>query len=145
MQLAGGVPVFVPLRPDFHLDLEALAPALVGARLLVVCSPANPTGAVLRADEWAAIAGLVAGTRTLVLSDEAYYSLVYEGPAFVSGLTIDALRDRLVYAQTFSKAYAMTGWRLGYLAGPAAIVKAAGTSFTVRSTAPTTPSCSAPR
>jgi aspartate aminotransferase len=118
--------VFVPLREDFHLDLDALAAALVGARLLVVCSPANPTGAVLRADEWAAIAALLTGSPTLVLSDEAYYSLVYDGSPFVSGLTIDALRDRLLYAQTFSKAYAMTGWRLGYLAGPPAIVKAAG-------------------
>jgi aspartate aminotransferase len=126
VQLAGGVPVFVPLHEDFHLDLDALAAALVGARLLVVCSPANPTGAVLRADEWAAIAALLTGSPTLVLSDEAYYSLVYDGSPFVSGLTIDALRDRLLYAQTFSKAYAMTGWRLGYLAGPPAIVKAAG-------------------
>jgi aspartate aminotransferase len=126
VNLAGGVCVGVPLRPDFHLDFAALAPALVGARLLVLCTPGNPTGAVYRAGEWARLAALVAETQAYVLTDEAYYALVYDGVPFVSGLTVEALRERLVYAQTFSKAYAMTGWRIGYLAGPAAIVKAAG-------------------
>jgi aspartate aminotransferase len=122
---AGGVCVPVPLRPDFHLDIESLARALPGARLLVLCTPGNPTGAVYRTAEWKRLAELVVATRAYVLSDEAYHALVYDGTPFVSGLTIDALRDRLVYAQTFSKAYAMTGWRIGYLAGPAPIVKAA--------------------
>jgi aspartate aminotransferase len=81
---------------------------------------------VYRAGEWARLAALVAETQAYVLTDEAYYALVYDGVPFVSGLTVEALRERLVYAQTFSKAYAMTGWRIGYLAGPAAIVKAAG-------------------
>jgi aspartate aminotransferase len=126
VELAGGVPVYVPLLPDYHLDFERLAPALRDARLLVVCTPGNPTGAVIRADEWARIAQLTAASHTYVLSDEAYYSLVYGDTPFVSGLTIAALRERLVYAQTFSKAYAMTGWRLGYLAGPREIVRAAG-------------------
>jgi aspartate aminotransferase len=123
---AGGTPVFVPLRADYHLDLERLEVALEGARLLVLCSPGNPTGAVYRADEWARVAELVSRTPAYVLTDEAYYCLVYAGPPFVSGLEIEALRERLVYAQTLSKAYAMTGWRLGYLAGPRAIIKAAG-------------------
>jgi aspartate aminotransferase len=123
---AGGVCVPVPLLADFHLDLDALTRVLPGARLLVLCTPGNPTGAVYRADEWTRLAELVAPTSAYVLTDEAYYALVYDDVRFVSGLTIDALRDRLVYAQTFSKAYAMTGWRIGYLAGPAPIVKAAG-------------------
>jgi aspartate aminotransferase len=126
VNMAGGVSVFVPLRPDFHLDFEALERALQGARLLVLCTPANPTGCVYRGDEWARLAELIGATRAYVLTDEAYYALVYDDVPFVSGLTVDALRDRLVYAQTFSKAYAMTGWRIGYLAGPAAIVTAAG-------------------
>lgn len=123
---AGGIPVFVPLRPDYHLDFAALEPALAGARLLVLCTPGNPTGAVYRADEWARIAQLIGASQAYVLTDEAYYALVYDDATFVSGLVIDALRERLIYAQTFSKAYAMTGWRLGYVAGPPAIVKAAG-------------------
>jgi aspartate aminotransferase len=123
---AGGIPVFVPLLGDYHLDVERLARALDGARLLVLCTPGNPTGAVYRADEWARLAELIADTSAYVLSDEAYHGLVYAGPPFTSGLTIEALRERLIYAQTFSKAYAMTGWRLGYLAGPRAVIKAAG-------------------
>jgi aspartate aminotransferase len=126
VELAGGTPDFVALRPDFHLDLDALARALPGARLLVLCTPGNPTGAVVTADEWARVGELVAAAQAYVLTDEAYHALVYGGPPFVSGLTVEALRDRLVYAQTFSKSYAMTGWRLGYLAGPRPIVKAAG-------------------
>jgi aspartate aminotransferase len=124
--LAGGVPVFVPQRPDFHLDFAALADALPGARLLILCTPGNPTGAVYGADEWARIAQLVGPTPAYVLCDEAYYSLMYDGRPFVSGLTIGPLRERFIYAQTFSKAYAMTGWRLGYLAGPGAVIAAAG-------------------
>jgi aspartate aminotransferase len=124
--LAGGMPDFVPLRPDYHLDFDRLAAALPGARLLVLCTPGNPTGAVVRSEEWARIAELATAAGVYVLSDEAYYSLVFTDAPFVSGLTIDALRDRFIYAQTFSKAYAMTGWRLGYLAGPREIVRAAG-------------------
>lgn len=124
--LAGGIPVFVGLRRDYHLDFERLAPAVAGARLLVVCSPGNPTGAVLGADEWKRLADLVADTSTYVLADEAYHSIVYDGMQFASGLASAALRDQLVYAQTLSKSYAMTGWRIGYLAGPAAVIKAAG-------------------
>jgi aspartate aminotransferase len=126
VNLAGGVGVFVPLLPDFHLDLPALARALGGARLLVLCTPGNPTGAVYRADEWAQLAELVTATPAYVLTDEAYHRLVYDGAPFVSGLAVDTLRERLVYAQTFSKTYAMTGWRIGYLAGPEAIISAAG-------------------
>ena len=126
VHLAGGIPVFVALRRDYHLDLERLAPALEGARLLVLCSPANPTGAVYGATEWTRIAELVADTPTCVLADEAYYSIVYDGTEFVSSLALPRLREQLVYAQTFSKAYAMTGWRIGYLAGPREIIRAAG-------------------
>ncbi len=126
VHMAGGVPVFVALEPDFHLNFERLAAALPGARLLILCSPGNPTGAVYRASEWEQLSRLLAGTPTLVLTDEAYYSIVYDGATFTSGLQQPELRDRLVCAQTFSKAYAMTGWRIGYLAGPRDIVRAAG-------------------
>jgi aspartate aminotransferase len=123
VELAGARPVFVPLLPDYHLDLPALAAALDGARLLVLCTPGNPTGAVYRAAEWTRLGELIAASSAYVLSDEAYYALVYDGLPFVSGLAIEALRERLIYAQTFSKAYAMTGWRLGYGIMPADIAK----------------------
>jgi aspartate aminotransferase len=126
VELAGGDVVFVPLQADFHLNFDALEKALVGARLLVVCTPGNPTGAVMSAQEWARVGALVAASGAYVLSDEAYHAIDYSAAPFVSSLSVEVLRGRLLYAQTFSKTYAMTGWRLGYLAGPPEMVKAAG-------------------
>jgi aspartate/methionine/tyrosine aminotransferase len=123
--LAGGEPVFCPLAPDFHLDLAALEEAAAGAKLLLLCTPANPTGAVYRRSELEAVADIAARTGLLVLSDEAYDHIVYDGVEFTSALDVPALRERLLYCQTFSKVLAMTGWRIGYLAGPQPVVAAA--------------------
>ncbi|WP_433479297.1 pyridoxal phosphate-dependent aminotransferase [Spirillospora sp. CA-142024] len=118
---AGGTAVRVARRADGRLDRERLRAALAGAALLIVCQPGNPTGRILTADEWRTIAEATRGTGTLVLSDEAYGGIVY-GDGFVSVLDVADLRDRAVLCQTFSKTYAMTGWRLGYLVGPAPVV-----------------------
>ena len=123
--LAGGEAVHVPLAADLHWDLDALASALVGAKMFVFCNPSNPTGVVHTAEELAAVGAALEGSDTIVLSDEAYADLVYDRP-FTSVLQVESLRDRAVYCQTFSKSYAMTGWRLGYLWGPAAAIAAAG-------------------
>ncbi len=115
VQLAGGRAVFVPTRPgDHHLDLGRLGPALDGARLVVVCHPVNPTGAVFDAAELDWLGRRLAGTDTLVLADEAYADIVYDGTCFTSTLAVPSLRERLIYVQTLSKTYAMTGWRVGY-------------------------------
>jgi aspartate aminotransferase len=124
--LAGAVPVFVPTCEDYHLDLEALDRALAGARMLVICHPCNPTGAVFRRDELEAIAAMAQRHDVLVLSDEAYCEIVYDEREFVSLLTFPELRDRLIFCQTFSKTFAMTGWRCGYIAAPREIVRAVG-------------------
>lgn len=126
VHLAGGRCARVPLQTDLHWDLTALEGALIGAKLFVFCNPSNPTGIVHRRDELEALAETTARTGTIVLSDEAYSELVYTDEPFTSALAVDDLAERTVYCQTFSKAYAMTGWRLGYLAGPADIVAAAG-------------------
>lgn len=118
VRFCGGRPVLVPTGPDLHWDLDALRDALRGARMFVFCNPCNPTGVVHTADELAAVAGFLEGTDTVVIADEAYDAIVYPGVTFVSALDIDLLRPRLIYCQTFSKTYAMTGWRIGYLAGP---------------------------
>ena len=118
VQLAGGVPVFVPTRSDHHLDQDRLDAELRGARLIVVCNPVNPTGAVFGAAELGWLGERLSGTDTLVLADEAYSDIVYDGRPFVSTLSVPALRDRLIYAQTMSKTYAMTGWRVGYTVAP---------------------------
>ncbi|WP_327723588.1 pyridoxal phosphate-dependent aminotransferase [Streptomyces europaeiscabiei] len=125
VNLAGGTCVPVPLRPDLHWDLDALAQSLRGAALFVFCNPSNPTGAVHTAEELAALADLIADTGTLVLADEAYGELIYTEAPFTSALQVPGLAERTLYCQTFSKSYAMTGWRLGYLAGPQGVISAA--------------------
>jgi aspartate/methionine/tyrosine aminotransferase len=121
--MAGGEVTFVGPRPDWHLDLDAIAAAAPGARLLVICSPCNPTGAVYTREELEGLARIAAEHDLWVLSDEAYDHIVFDRP-FTSALEVEGLAERLLYVQTFSKTYAMTGWRLGYVAAPAAAVEA---------------------
>jgi aspartate aminotransferase len=125
VHLAGGTTRPVPSGADLHWDLDRLADALRGARLFVFCNPCNPTGVVHTRAELEAVAEILAGTDTLVLADEAYADLVYEGTPFVSALQVAGLAERLVYCQTFSKSYAMTGWRVGYLTGSREVITAA--------------------
>ena len=123
--IAGGTVDFVPLAPDLHWDLDALAAALPGAAMMIFSNPSNPTGIVHREQELEALGELLDGSDVLVVSDEAYHRLVYPGHELTSALAIESLRDRTVYVQTFSKTYAMTGWRVGYLTGPREVVDAA--------------------
>jgi aspartate aminotransferase len=125
VSMAGGVVVPVPLAEDLHWDLDRLADALRGARLFVFCNPVNPTGIVHSRAELEALASMVEGTDIIVISDEAYADLDYTGSPFTSAIAIPALRERTVYCQTFSKSYAMTGWRVGYLWGPSELITAA--------------------
>lgn len=124
--MVGAEPIFIPQTPDFHLDLDAIeAEAAKGASLLVVCHPCNPTGVIYRDDELKELGRLATKYGFLVLSDEAYDHIVFGGHPFTSTLAISELRDRLIYCQTFSKTYAMTGWRVGYLIAPAPMTSAA--------------------
>ncbi|GGN23219.1 pyridoxal phosphate-dependent aminotransferase [Streptomyces fuscichromogenes] len=125
VSMAGGTVVPVPLADDLHWDLDRLADALTDARLFVFCNPVNPTGIVHSREELQALADLLDGTPTIVVSDEAYSDLDYTGRPFTSAISIDGLRERTVYCQTFSKSYAMTGWRVGYLWGPQALIEGA--------------------
>ena len=122
--MAGGEVSFVRHRPDQHLDLDGIAAAAPGARMVAICNPCNPTGAVYTRDELEALADIAEEHDLVVLADEAYDNIVFDGALFTSALEIDGLAERLVYVQTFSKTYAMTGWRVGYLAGPRAVVDA---------------------
>jgi aspartate aminotransferase len=126
VRLAGGEPVLVAPAADLHWDRDALAAALEGARLIVYSNPCNPTGVVHTADELAWLSEQLAGSDTLVLSDEAYDAIVFEPGRFRSALSVKRMRERTIYCQTLSKTYAMTGWRVGYLAGPEAAIAAAG-------------------
>jgi aspartate aminotransferase len=117
VRLAGGDVVHVANRPDHHLDLDTIVDRAAGAKLLVLCNPVNPTGAVLTAAELAEL-GRGLDESTLVMVDETYADIVYIDEPFTSALAIPELRHRLVYVQTLSKTYAMTGWRIGYAIAP---------------------------
>ncbi|MFF7308907.1 aminotransferase class I/II-fold pyridoxal phosphate-dependent enzyme [Streptomyces sp. NPDC008137] len=122
--MAGGTVVPVPLAADLHWDLDRLADALTDAKLFVFCNPVNPTGIVHSREELLALADLLEGTPTIVISDEAYADLDHTGRPFTSAISVDGLRERTLYCQTFSKSYAMTGWRVGYLWGPPPLIQA---------------------
>lgn len=125
VNMAGGICVPMPCRADLHWDLERLDSALDGAKLFVFCNPGNPTGIVHSRAEIEALGQLVNQHDTLVIADEAYSDLVFTDRPFTSVLHIPAFAGRTLFCQTFSKSYAMTGWRVGYLAGPAEMIAAA--------------------
>lgn len=123
VELAGGRCVHVPLaRPDFSVDWDRLA-AAVGprTRMLVVNSPHNPTGATWSADDVERLATLTRGTDVLVLSDEVYEHMVFDGQRHESVLRHAELAARSFVVSSFGKTYHCTGWRMGYCVAPAAL------------------------
>lgn len=124
-RLAGGTPVMVRLLPEngFKLTASQLRTAITErTKLLVLPFPNNPTGACLRESELRELASVLAETNICVLSDEIYAELTY-GSRHVSIAAIEGMRERTVVVNGFSKAYAMTGWRLGYTLAPEWITK----------------------
>jgi aspartate aminotransferase/aminotransferase len=119
--LLGGVPVFVDTYPDFRLRREALEAAVTErTRMLVLNSPANPTGAVMTQEELDAAVDVARRHDLLLVSDEIYDAYTYDGPA----PSPFPMYDRVLLLRGFSKTFAMTGWRLGYAVGPEPIVSA---------------------
>lgn len=121
--LAGGKPVSVITREEdeFKLTPEILRSAITPrTKLLILPFPNNPTGAVMTRTDLEAIADVLRDTNICVLSDEIYGELTYGDEEHVSIAELPGMRERTIVASGFSKAYAMTGWRLGYLAAPAA-------------------------
>lgn len=125
-ELAGGKPVGVRTLPEneFKLTPEQLRAAITPrTKLLVLPYPGNPTGAVMNREDLEAIAEVLRGTDILVLCDELYARLTYGG-SHVSLASLPGMAERCVVVNGFSKAYAMTGWRIGFALGPAPIIKA---------------------
>ncbi len=127
--LVGGIAHSVPatiVDGRFTLAADAVA-AACGPRTvaLLLNSPWNPTGTVLRRDELAALMDVTADRNLAVISDEIYEKIVYDGCQHVSPATLSAdARERTIVVNSLSKTYAMTGWRLGYCAGPAELIRA---------------------
>ena len=125
-QLTGGVPVHIATRAEdqFRLTADQLRAAITPrTKLLIFPYPNNPTGAVMSAAEMEEIAAVLRETNVLVLSDEIYSELTYGLDRHVSIASLPGMAERTIVVNGFSKTYAMTGWRLGYAAGPAPLVK----------------------
>ncbi len=124
--LAGGkaIPVVTCESDAFCLTAEALRAAITPhTKLLILSYPNNPTGSIMRRENLEKIADVLRGTNILILSDEIYAELTYD-TVHVSIASIPDMRERTILVSGFSKAYAMTGWRLGYACGPASILSA---------------------
>ncbi len=125
VKVSGGVPVSIPTKVEnnFRLTAQELKEKITDkTKLLVLPFPNNPTGGVMRREHLEEIAEVLRGTDIIVLSDEIYAELTY-GDKHVSIAQIDGMRERTVVINGFSKAYAMTGWRLGYVASVEPIVR----------------------
>jgi len=120
----GATPVFVPWTDDLRLDMAALERAVTPrTRMFVLNNPVNPTGIVFTDAEMQAVAAFVKRHDLLIVSDEAYDHLVFDGRRMVSIAEFEDLADRAIVINTCSKTYAMTGWRVGYVAARNGLVR----------------------
>jgi methionine aminotransferase len=123
IRLQGGVPRYVRLpAPHFRPDWDAVRRVVSArTRLVMVNTPHNPSGAVFTAEDWDALAKLLNGTNALVLSDEVYEHLVFDGAPRLSARQHPALRERSFVLSSFGKTYHATGWKAGYCIAPPAL------------------------
>ncbi|UOQ43717.1 aminotransferase [Halobacillus salinarum] len=124
--LAGGTPVTIQTRAedDFKLQPEQLEEAITpNTKAIILCNPNNPTGTYLNKKELEPLAAVIEKHDLLVLSDEIYAKLTYDDD-YTSFAALKSMQERTILISGFSKAFAMTGWRLGYAAGPAEIIAA---------------------
>ncbi len=124
-RLAGGVPVVINTQAenDFKLTAEELRAAITPrTKALILPYPCNPTGAIMERADLEAIAEVLRGTDIIVISDEIYAELTFGGVRHTSIAAIPDMRERCVMINGFSKAFSMTGWRLGYACGPAPLL-----------------------
>ncbi len=120
IELAGGRAIRLPLLlPGFSIDFSRLAQALSPrTRLVIVNSPHNPSGALVSASDWDTLADVLAGSDTLLLSDEVYEHLVFDGARHASALAQAQLRERCFAVFSFGKLFNATGWKVGYSVAP---------------------------
>lgn len=125
IKLAGGVPVSIELKEEyeFRLQKEQLLSAITDkTKILILSYPNNPTGAIMTKEDLQAIAEVVVEKDLYVISDEIYAALTY-GVEHTTIASLEGMRDRTIVINGFSKAFAMTGWRLGYALGPKIILE----------------------
>jgi len=131
VKLAAGTPVIVPTTPEtgYRITPEQLRKAITPkTKLFVLNSPSNPTGMIYTPEEIRAIAQVLVEKDVWVVSDEIYEKILYDGAEHLSiGAVSPEMYDRTIVSSGFAKTYAMTGWRVGFLAGPLPIIKAVTT------------------
>ena len=123
IELAGGVPVRVPLVPgSFRPDFERMAAAITPrTRALIINSPHNPSGTVWSEQDMRRLEQLLAPTNVLLISDEVYEHMVYDGQQHQSACRFPGLAERAFVVSSFGKTYHVTGWKVAYVAAPAAL------------------------
>ena len=124
--MCGGVPRFVPVREanGFVYDPDDVRRAISKrTKMIIVNSPANPTGGVAGKETLRELAKIAAERDILVISDEVYRHFLYDGAEFASIASFDGMKERTILIDSFSKTYAMTGWRVGFAVGPEEIVR----------------------
>jgi len=122
----GGIPIHLPLsrKNYFHPDLEKLRNCITPkTKAILLNSPSNPTGAAFNKDELMAVAQIAQEKDIFIISDELYEDILYDGREHISIASLPGMKERTISIFGFSKSYAMTGWRLAYLAAPADLVE----------------------
>ena len=124
IRLSGGTPVFVSLRyPDYRVDWDEVKRAITPrTRAILVNTPHNPTGTTWSADDMRQLASLVDGTNIILIGDEVYEHIIFDGRRHESLLRYPELRDRAVVISSFGKTFHTTGWKVGYCVGPQPLI-----------------------
>ena len=125
--LSGAEPVYIPLvPPDYHFDLSLIEKGFrEGAKAIIICNPSNPCGKVFTREELLAISELAVRYDAFAVTDEVYEHLVYAPAEHISVASLPGMFERTITCNSLSKTYSITGWRLGYLIGPADVIEAA--------------------
>lgn len=125
VRMAGGVPVIIQLKAEdnFKLTSKDLKDNITDkTKAIILPYPSNPTGAIMEKADFEEIEKLIAGTNIMLISDEIYSELTFNGKHHVSPASVGNLKERTIVINGFSKAFSMTGWRLGFTCGPAPII-----------------------
>ncbi|MBQ4309493.1 MAG: aminotransferase class I/II-fold pyridoxal phosphate-dependent enzyme [Lachnospiraceae bacterium] len=125
--LSGAEPIYVPLvPPDYHFDPELLEAGFrAGAKALILCNPSNPCGKVFTREELTLIGELARKYDAFVVTDEVYEHIVFDPYEHICMASLPDMFERTITCSSLSKTYSVTGWRLGYMIGPAAVIEAA--------------------
>lgn len=126
IRFAGGKPVVVSAGDGFTLDLQEIGKAIDSStKAIILCNPNNPTGTVYSEESIRGLSDLVINRGLYLVSDEIYEDLIFEG-RMISPASLPGMEERTVTISGFSKSYAMTGWRIGYMTGPEDFIEGAG-------------------